>query len=112
MNIGRIIKVVARVLYAIGLAAVLGYGVYLLTKAQYFLGLVIISVGLISFTIGLYMLYGFGELIENEGKTADYLQALIERRAKQETPTSEVSAPDVGGGQEMGEINKGVEETD
>lgn len=82
-NIGRKIKILAMVLCGIGVFISIVYGVYLIVS--YFTderlgspvliaGLIILVIGSLLSWVGSFVLYGFGQLVENSDRMASNME--------------------------------------
>lgn len=70
-NIGEKIKILAKVICALGIASSLGFGVNIIKNKEVLLGITCIIVGIIISWISVYFMYGFGDLISNINKIAN-----------------------------------------
>ena len=83
-NIGGKIKTLASVIVWLGIIGSVIIGIILMATAEelFFVGIIIAIVGSISSWIGSFLLYGFGELVENS--------AIIAQKSNMNLPKSKV----------------------
>ncbi len=67
-NIGGKIKTLAKVLMWIGIIGFVIYGIVMISEEQVLLGFLIIAIGGLSSWVSSFVLYGFGQLVENSDK--------------------------------------------
>lgn len=74
-NIGKKIKILAKIITWIGIAISCLLGIIMMFAIEYgfVAGILIIIIGSISSWISSFLLYGFGQLIENSDKTVELL---------------------------------------
>ena len=86
-NIGGKIKTLATVCTIIGIVVSIAVGIFYGAEADFLAGLLIIILGCLSSWIGSFLLYGFGELIEN---TTEIRKNMIVSRVV-DKPTSRIT---------------------
>ena len=78
-NIGGKIKALAKICTWIGIVSSILFGSFVIFESgfdeTFFMGLLIIILGPLSSWIGSFLLYGFGQLIENSDKIARSLES-------------------------------------
>ena len=67
-NIGGKIKTLAKVLMWISIIGFAIYGIVMISEEQVLLGFLIIAIGSLSSWVSSFVLYGFGQLVENSDK--------------------------------------------
>lgn len=70
-NIGRKIRMLAKVLMWIGIIAFAIYGIVMFTEEKVLAGFLIIVIGALYSWVSSFVLYGFGQLVENSDIEAE-----------------------------------------
>ena len=110
-NIGKKIKTLALVICWVqiavnvigGIAAMVAIGRVVNPAAGFFLGLLIIALGVLIAWIGSFLLYGFGQLVDNSDRMTLYLSRMAPtpRRQAQPMPQQQVQQGQQYPGQNM-----------
>ncbi len=106
-NIGKKIKTLALVICWVqivinvigGIAAMVAIGRVVNPAAGFFLGLLIIALGVLIAWIGSFLLYGFGQLVDNSDRMTLYLSRMAPTPRRQAQPMP--SPQQVQQGQQM-----------
>lgn len=77
-NIGAKIKIIAKVLFGLGVVAGLVIAYFVSQKGNDNLAMIVFFVGILISWFSTYLLYGFGELVDNSQKIVDRLDILID----------------------------------
>lgn len=93
-NIGKKIKTLALVICWVqiavnvigGIAAMVAIGRVVNPAAGFFLGLLIIALGVLIAWIGSFLLYGFGQLVDNSDRMTLYLSRMAPTPRRQAQP--------------------------
>ena len=90
-NIGGKIKTLALVSTIIGMVAFGIYGLALLFSGAVLIGILVAGLGCLSAWIGSFLLYGFGELIEQQAMNNAYSAQIVRLLSRQANPPKQTT---------------------
>ena len=99
-RIGEKIKIVAKVIFWLGVAVGFIVAYFVGEAGNNYVGMFIFLVGILVSWLGTYLLYGFGELVDNSSKILDRLDRLARPNNEIEY-TDEYEQPDTYNGMKL-----------